>query len=103
MTRKAIEKALEGDTVALRLCLERIVPPRKDRPVSFPMPKIENPSGAISLMSAMLEAVGSGEVTPGEASEISKLIEGYVKTLEMTEFEARLKSLEERAGIGNNR
>lgn len=26
ITRKAIEKALEGDGIALRLCLERIVP-----------------------------------------------------------------------------
>ena len=33
--RKAIDLALEGDTVALRLCLERIAPPRKDIPVRF--------------------------------------------------------------------
>lgn len=103
LTRKAVEKALEGDTVALRLCLERIVPPRKDRPVGFPLPKIENAAGGTKLMSAMLEAVASGEVTPCEAGEISKLIESYVKTLEVTEFEARLKALEERIGNGHNR
>ena len=33
--RKAIEKAKEGDTTAMRLCLERIIAPRKDRPVAF--------------------------------------------------------------------
>jgi Family of unknown function (DUF5681) len=103
LTRKAVEMALAGDTVAMRLCLERIVPPRKDRPVAFPLPKIENPAGATNLMSAMLEAVAKGEVTPCEAGEISKLIEGYVKMHEMTEFEARLKALEERTGIDNNR
>ena len=32
LTRKAIELALQGDTVALRLCLERIVPRRKSGP-----------------------------------------------------------------------
>jgi hypothetical protein len=32
--RKAIEKAKEGDTTAMRLCLERIIAPRKDRPVA---------------------------------------------------------------------
>jgi hypothetical protein len=31
LTRKAIERALEGDTTALRLCLDRLLPPRKDR------------------------------------------------------------------------
>ena len=32
ITRVAVDKAKEGDTTALRLCLERILPPRKDRP-----------------------------------------------------------------------
>jgi len=35
ISRKLIEKALEGDTTALRLCLERILPPRRDRPIQF--------------------------------------------------------------------
>jgi len=46
LTRKAIERAKDGDSVALRLCLERILPPRKDRPVSFALPKIESAADA---------------------------------------------------------
>ncbi len=41
LTRKAIELALAGDTVALRLCLERIIPIRRSRPVAFPLPPIQ--------------------------------------------------------------
>ena len=41
IARKAVEKALEGDMAALRLCLERVLPPRRDRPVVFDLPKIE--------------------------------------------------------------
>ena len=41
LTRKAIELALEGDTTALRLCLERIVPQRKSRVVAFVIPTNE--------------------------------------------------------------
>jgi len=37
LTRKAVELALTGDIAALRLCLDRILPPRKDRSVSFEM------------------------------------------------------------------
>src|SRR5215204_7316148 len=40
LTRKAIELAKAGDMVALRLCLDRVCPPRKDRPVSFAMPEL---------------------------------------------------------------
>ena len=32
LTQKAIDLALGGDMAALRLCLDRILPPRKDRP-----------------------------------------------------------------------
>lgn len=38
LTRKAVEMALQGDGVALRLCLDRIAPPRMDSPVQFAMP-----------------------------------------------------------------
>ena len=38
LARKAVEMALAGDTTAMRLCLERIMPIRRDRPVSFAMP-----------------------------------------------------------------
>ena len=38
LTQKAIDLALTGDIPALRLCLDRILPPRKDRPVSFTLP-----------------------------------------------------------------
>ena len=41
LTQKAIELALAGDMAALRLCLDRILPARKDRPVSIEMPTID--------------------------------------------------------------
>ena len=56
LTRKAIERAKEGDSVALRLCLERILPPRKDRPVSFALPKMESAADAGKASTAILTA-----------------------------------------------
>ena len=41
ITRKRVEKAREGDTTSLRLCLDRLVPPRRDRTVEFDLPRIE--------------------------------------------------------------
>jgi hypothetical protein len=94
LTRKAIELAKEGDTTALRLCLERIFPPRKDRPVTFAMPEIASANDAAKLMASILAAVASGSVTPHEASVIAHLVETYAKTLEITEIERRLAALE---------
>ena len=41
LARKAIELALGGDTVALRLCLERIAPAKRERPSPFALPRLE--------------------------------------------------------------
>jgi hypothetical protein len=41
LTRKAVALAKEGNPMALRLCLERLLPPRKDRPINFTLPKIK--------------------------------------------------------------
>jgi len=42
LTRKAVEMALAGDGAALRLCLDRIIPPRRERPVRFNMPVMQS-------------------------------------------------------------
>jgi hypothetical protein len=89
--RKAVEKAKEGDSIALRLCLERIVPPRRDRPISFALPTIT--TDAMKATGALIAAVVSGAVTPSEAAELSKLIEGYLKSLESTDFADRILNL----------
>lgn len=94
LTRKAIELALSGDTVAMRLCLDRIAPPRKDAPVSFGLPSMKTAASASKAAGAVLEGVSTGQLTPLEAVQIMGLIETYRRTLETSEFEARITALE---------
>jgi hypothetical protein len=96
ITRKAIEHAKGGDPWAIRLCLERILPARKDRPVDFHLLPIEAASDAAKASSAIVAAVADGSLTPSEASELGKLIETYVRSIEATDFEERLRKLEEK-------
>ena|SRR5215203_2302099 len=97
LTRKAIELAKAGDLVALRLCLDRICPPRKDRPVPFSLPELRTAEDAKLAASALLKAVADGDLTPSEASEIGRLLDSYTRILEREEFEKRLIRLEEKA------
>jgi hypothetical protein len=98
LTRKAVEMALEGDGIALRLCLERILPARKERPpVTVALPALKGVDGLAEITGALLEATASGEVTPGEAAELGKLVEGHRKALELVDLEARIAALEERS------
>lgn len=94
ITRKAVDMALGGDGPALRLCLERIAPARKDRPVTFALPPIDGVADAAQASAALLAAVASGDLTPSEAAELGKLIEAHVRVIEAVELEARLRKLE---------
>src|SRR5262249_26266517 len=64
LTRKAIELALAGDPAALRLCLERIVGPYRERAVEFAMPPIRNAADLAGAMAAVADAASQGAVTP---------------------------------------
>ncbi|NHQ74186.1 hypothetical protein HAT86_06870 [Roseovarius gahaiensis] len=94
LSRKAIEVALEGDTVALRLCLERIAPVRRDAPVQFDLPPMQSAIDAAKAAGAVLDAVALGDLTPTEGAHIMSLLEAYRKTLETSELEIRLSALE---------
>ena len=94
LTRKAIELAKSGDMTALRLCLDRLAPPRKDRHVAFELPPVACPADAVKASAALVAAVADGDLTPAEAGELGKLIEAYVRALEATDFAARLENLE---------
>lgn len=96
LTRKAIQKAQQGDMTALRLCLDRILPPRRDRPVQFRLLPLHRARDAAAGMASVADAVANGQITANEAAELSRLVEAFVKALEVTEFDQRLRALEER-------
>jgi len=94
LTRQAVTMALAGDVVALRLCLERIVPPRRDAPVAFALPAMQSAADAAKAAAAVLGAVAGADLTPTEGAHVMALIEVYRRTLETTELEARVTALE---------
>jgi hypothetical protein len=94
LTRKAVELALAGDTVALRLCLERLIPPRKDRPVALALPPLDGTPDLPTITAALLTAAAAGELTPGEAGELAKLVETHRRAIETADIERRLSLLE---------
>jgi uncharacterized protein DUF5681 len=94
LTQKAIDLALSGDTVALRLCLERLVPPARERPCSYKLPKLETCADATAALGQIAADMASGKLLASEAESLSNIVTSFVKTIEMTELEARLTALE---------
>ena len=97
LTQTAISKALGGDSIALRLCMDRIAPSVKDKPIVFPLPRMRDAMDASEAAGSVLNAVGDGTLTPIEGTRVMGLIDSYRRTLELTDIEQRLQALE----VGN--
>ena len=94
LTQTAISKALDGDGMALRLCMDRIAPLPKDNTISFPLPHMESANDASKAAGSVLKAVSIGEITPIEGSRVMGLIDSFRRTLELTVIEHRIQALE---------
>jgi hypothetical protein len=96
LTRKAIDLGLGGDDFALRLCLERILSPIRERTVQFELPPMKNLADAPKAISALLAGVANGELTPGEAGQLSQLIDKFTRAVQA-------KSADERENLEHGR
>ncbi|MFZ0605961.1 MAG: hypothetical protein WAN05_32205 [Roseiarcus sp.] len=94
LARKAIELGLSGDIAALRLCLERIAPVRKDAPITIDIPKLTSATDATNALAMVAEKVAEGELTPDEGAGVNTVINHYLRAFELTELERRVKVLE---------
>jgi Family of unknown function (DUF5681) len=92
-----ITAAKAGDPTAMRLCIERLMPLRKGRPVSFDLPVLESAADVVGALSAIAKAVAGGALTPDEATAVAGVIEMKRKAIETVEIEERVKKLEEKA------
>jgi hypothetical protein len=98
ISRKAVELALGGDLTAIRIVLDRLVAPRRDRPVEIALPKIVTASDLVAAASAIVEAIAEGAVTPSEAAALSTAVSGVAKAVEIYEIAERLTRLETQLG-----
>jgi hypothetical protein len=99
LTRRALELALEGDRAALKLCLERIIPPRRSRPVPLGVPPVSGTGDLGATMAAITNAAIAGRITPGEAAELARVVEIFVRAVETSDFDRRLEELEQRNAL----
>jgi hypothetical protein len=92
---KAVKMALAGNIGALRLCLDRLVPMRRNELLLYEMPRLQKAADAVAAMARITSAAVAGDVTPDEAAKLAKVVSHYVNALEATDFEDRLVALEQ--------
>ena len=94
-----IAKVRKGDTAALRIFLDRVLPPLKavDRPVNLQLPAELAEQGR-----TIIEALGRGDVTPDEAASIMQAVAAQAKLIEVGELEKRITALEKGGADGKS-
>ncbi len=98
LVNKAKDMALEGDMTALRLCLERLVPPIKIKDELVSVPGLNSSNGLVEQGQAVIDALASSEITPGEAATLMQTVASQARILEIDELERRISALEDRHG-----
>jgi hypothetical protein len=94
VVKAIIDAAKAGDMAAAKIVLDRLAPPRRDRPVSFSLPEIKTAGDAAKAVAAIVAAVAAGILSPPEGEAVSSLVERYVRIVETTDFERRLAAVE---------
>jgi hypothetical protein len=96
LMRRVIGLAKMGDDVAMRLVFARMLPPRRERPVPLPLPRIEGEADARRASADVIEALSAGEISPKEAEHVLRAIAGAAMVMQSSEMGERMKWLQER-------
>jgi len=87
---------MSGDTTALRLCMERIAPAAKSRPIKINMPVVATTADVLKAQGVAIQAMADGAITPDEAATIAGVLDAKRRAIETVELEKRIAALETR-------
>jgi len=74
LTNKTIELALAGDRTALRLCLDRIAPARREPPIDLALPTIKSRADLLVALTAIADAAASGALTSSQSAALTQML-----------------------------
>ena len=98
LVTKVVQLALAGDLSCLRVCIERLVPPKRDTPIDIVFPDIKVAADAPKLLSIVMKRLREGGITPSEANALTDLVMAMQKLLELVDLDRRINALEEKFG-----
>ena len=107
LTRKAVEMALDGDPTAMRLCMERVLAPCRERTVEFNLPPIEGTRNGATTgptpreVAWTMDAV-TAALALGEAETIAGVVDTFVRAIDTTKRDGSRLNLLQILTAGSN-
>ena len=96
LIEKAKELALNGDTTALRLCLERLSPALKSKDEAVQIENLDASQPLAKQGEAVINALANGELSTTQAASAMQSISAQARINEVDELEKRISQLEAR-------
>jgi hypothetical protein len=94
LLRKCISLAMQGDRSAMRMCMDRFLPARRDAAIRMSLPKIRTAQDLDQAAEQVTQAMRRGGITPTEAETIMNIFELRSRFIEKSQFEVRVEKLE---------
>jgi hypothetical protein len=82
MARMVIDKALSGDVVAAKFCLGRLEPMPRSRAIELDLPEGARARDIVAAFDVTVRAMASGEITPDEAVQVTRVLDGRLRAIE---------------------
>jgi Family of unknown function (DUF5681) len=96
LVQKLVELARDGDRLALRLVIDRVIPTRRDHVVELDgIRAMSNAAELIEASGLVIRQAAEGRITLEEARGFMALLEQQRKSIESAELSIRVQALEE--------
>ncbi|MEM7468214.1 MAG: DUF5681 domain-containing protein [Pseudomonadota bacterium] len=95
LINKAVEMALNGDSAAMRLCVERLVPAYRNSSPTVNLPAMEGTP--TEKAEAVLKAMAEAQLSVEDANAVLAAITQSTKIAEFDELDKRISALEARS------
>lgn len=94
LVKKVVDLALAGDVQALRICIDRIIPPVREDRLQVAMPDIADAAGCTEAQAAIMKAVASGELLPSQGEALAGLVEHQRRAMYDQDLAKRIEAIE---------
>jgi hypothetical protein len=100
---KCISMAGQGDIGAMRLCLERILPVRRDALVRVSLPRIGTAQDVNKAAEKVMQGMGRGKITATDGEKMMNVLQMRSHIIDSVKVESRIAELEESVDAADKR
>ena len=97
LVKMCITMAKNGDTTAMKIMMDRLIPPRRERSIQLALPDVKTPKDVLNVIGTVIKSIGDGKLDADQAKTLAGILEVQRKSIETVEIEQRITALEKAA------